>query len=225
MTAQIQSLIDKTDNFELIGAEIAAILAVETVSQQVLATAAGKDPDLWALAVYRERSNPWERYLNSDDTTPIVNVWFDSATYDAAASNTIKRQKADATYNIDCYGRGISQADGAGHVAGDKKAATEAHRCLRLVRNILMASQYTYLGMQGTVWRRWPQSITVFQPQEIERSAQQIVAARLALEVQFNELSPQYEYETLEQLNVSITKETADGLVYITAQYDYETEE
>jgi len=46
MSARIDTLIDKEDNFTLIRNEIAAILAVEVASQKVLATAASKDPAL-----------------------------------------------------------------------------------------------------------------------------------------------------------------------------------
>lgn len=217
----IQELIDKTDNFETIRDQIASILAIETASQQSLATAAGEDPDLWKLLVYTERSNPWERYLNSDDQTPIVNVWFDSATCDASASNVVERQKLDGRFHIDVYGRGVSRADGAGHVAGDKEAATEAHRAIRLVRNILMSAYYTYLNLRGVVWRRWVDSITIFQPQEVERSAQQIVAGRITLAVEFNEFSPQYVAETLELLSVQCTWADDGSVVYCEAEYDY----
>ena len=217
----IQELIDKTDNFETIRDQIASILAIETASQQALATAGGEDPDLWKLLVYTERSNPWERYLNSDDQTPIVNVWFDSATCDASASNVVERQKLDGRYHIDVYGRGVSRSDGAGHIAGDKEAATEAHRAIRLVRNILMSAYYTYLNLRGVVWRRWVDSITIFQPQEIERSAQQIVAGRVTLAVEFNEFSPQYVAETLELLSVQCTWADDGEVVYCEAEYDY----
>jgi len=216
----IQELIDKQDNFEIIRDEIAAILAVETASQQALATAAGEDPNDWKFLVYLERSNPWERYLNSEDQTPIVNVWFDSTVFDEAASNNIKQQKGEGVFNIDCYGRGLARADGAGHVAGDKEASTECHRVVRLVRNILMSSYYTYLDMRGVVWRRWIQSINIFQPQDTERAAQQVVAGRIALSVHYNEFSPQYVAETLELLSAQVTR-ASDGLVYAEADYDY----
>lgn len=216
----IQTLIDKQDNFEIVRDQIAALLAIETANMQALATAAGKNPDLWKFLVYLERSNPWERYLNSDDTTPIVNVWFDSMAFDGASGNVVKRQKGDAVYHIDCYGRGLSRDSGSGHVAGDKEAATECHRVIRLVRNILMSGYYTYLNLRPLIWRRWIDSITIFQPQETDRSSQQIVAGRINLSVGFNEFSPQYVAETLELLSVQVTN-ADDGLVYVEADYDY----
>jgi len=215
----IQSLIDKQDNFELIRDEIASIIALETASQQVLAVTAGEDPTLWELKVYTERANPWELYLNGEVTTPIVNVWYDSYNSDGGASDTIQRQKVDGLFNIDCYGRGTSQASGAGHVAGDESAAKEAQRCIRLVRNIIMSAHYTYLNMRGVVWRRWPQVHTMFQPQETDRASQAVMACRLGLSVQFNEFSPQYEAETIELISATVNR-ASDGALYFEAQFD-----
>ena len=109
---------------------------------------------------------------------------------------------------------------GTGHVPGDKEAAFEVQRALRLVRNILMAAEYTYLSLRGLVWQRWPQAVTVFQPQIDARQIQQIVGARLAFRVVFNEFSPQVEAETLELLSVDVIR-AEDGEIYFEADYDY----
>jgi len=111
---------------------------------------------------------------------------------------------------------------GGGHKAGDKEAALEVQRALRLVRNILMAAEYTYLGMRGVVWQRWPQSITSFQPQIDGRQIQQIVGARLAFNVVFNEFSPQVPAVTLELVSAEVSR-SEDGEVVVNADYDYTT--
>ena len=142
-------LIDKQDNFEIIRDQIAAILTTEIASQQALATAAAKDPDEWKLRIFTERSNPWEQYLNNPeaDPSPIVNVWFENDKFDPSGSNIDERQKTEAVYNIDCYGYGVSEdVIAGGHKPGDREAAFEVQKALRLVRNILMAAEYTYLG-------------------------------------------------------------------------------
>lgn len=218
----IPALIDKQDNIEIIRDQIAAILAIEVVSQMALATAAAKDPDDWKLRTFTERSNPWEQWLNSqDDTSPIVNVWVDNASYDPKASNISERQKTEAVYNIDCYGYGQSADNVAGgHTPGDKEAAFEVQRALRLVRNILMAAEYTYLGLRGVVWSRWPQSVTMFQPQIDGRQIQQVSGARFAFRVGFNELSPQVAEETLELVSIDV-KRTEDGEIVVEADYEY----
>ena len=211
----ISTLIDKQDNVEIIRDQIAGILAIEFASQKVLAHAAGKNPDGWDMGAYLERSNPWEQVQNTQARqAPIVNVWWDNSDFDMKASNVVDRQKSTATFNVDCYGFAQSADNPAGgHIPGDRQAAMEAARAVRLVRNILMAAEYTYLGLRGVVWRRWARGITVFQPQQESAAAQQVVGARLAFSVEFNELSPQVASETLEFVSVSVTHSSNGELV------------
>lgn len=219
----IDSLIDKQDTVEIVRDQIAALLALEAANQVALATAAGKpDPQLWALRVYQERTSPWELFPGRDDeTTPVVNVWWDSETFDMSASNIAERQKAAAIINIDCYGYGESRDDGAGgHISGDQDAAEAVQRAVRLVRNMLMAAENTYLGLRGTVRRRWFDSITILRPQQDDPAASRLVGARMAFRVEFNEYSPQVEPETLELLTVEVRR-TEDNQVVVAADYEY----
>lgn len=224
----ISELIDKQDSFEIVRDQIAAILATEIANQQVLASNDGKDPDLWKLRVFSERSNPWEEFLNVEDDeeideSPIVNIWYDNSNFDPGASTVVERQKTEAVFNIDCYGYGRStNVDGGGHKAGDEEAALAVQRALRLVRNILMAAEYTYLGLRGLVWQRWPQSVTIYQPQIDSRTVQQIVASRLAFRVTFNEFSPQVQPVELELVSTDVLR-TEDGEIVVEADYDYTT--
>lgn len=219
----IPVLIDKLDNAELIRNQIAAILKAEAISQRALAVTAGKaDPDEWNFRVFVERANPWEEWR--DKTTaqlPIINVWWDSSTFDQSASNVVSRQKATGTFNIDCYGHGIAaNAAGADHVPGDRQAALVAQRAVRLVRNILMASENTYLQMQGVVWKRFPQAINLFQPQQDDQNVVQCLGARLALMVEFNEFAPEGPEEVLEYLAID-AYHTPDGELLFEVDIDY----
>lgn len=219
------TLIDKEDNFEVVRDQIALILATESVSQVARAIAADKpDPNDWRLRVFTERSNPWEQWLNDQsDKTPLINIWYDNGSFPEAKGNPVERQQHRAIYNIDCYGLGISTDNPAGgHLPGDREAAFEAQRALRLVRNILMAAQNTYLQLdRKTIGAtRWPQSVTVNQPQIDGNSVIKVVGTRLALQVTFNEFSPQYVPETLELLSVDV-KRTEDGEIVVEANYDY----
>lgn len=222
LTAQIQTLIDKVDTVELIRDQIGAILFVEQANQQALAIAASKDPRLWALRIFTGRSNPWGEFTPPPDqinATPIVNIDFDSDDFDKSASNRIERQKTTASYNIDCYGYGLSaNVPSGGHTPGDAQASFEAMRAARLVRNILMSSYYTYLGLQGTAWGRWLPSRQLFQPQADPNRipVEHVVAVRLKLEVEFNELSPQYVAQTLDTLAIGVTR-SSDGFLYFEA--------
>ncbi len=232
MPAQIPDLIDKVDTFEIIRDELAAILLTESAEQVALATAAtDKNPNHWRLRIFSERTNPWEEFQDpaaTDDETPapfvapIVNVSFADESYDYGASNTVERQKATATYNIDCYGYGVAEDDlDGGHRPGDAQAALECHRAVRLVRNILMSGPYTYLGLRGTVWRRSIQTITAFRPAGDEQAVQQVAAARLTVQVEFNEFAPQYRGAPLELISLTV-KRAETGEIYLTADYGEE---
>ena len=217
----IAGLIDKLDSFEIVRDKIALILAAEVASQMQLAIDDGKDPDLWNLRVFLERSNPWEQLLNNQsDTFPIINVWYDNSTFDKSGSNITERQKVVGIFNIDCYGFAVSEDDGAGHKPGDKESALEVHRALRLVRNILMAAKYNWLDLRGLVWQRWTQSVTIFQPQLENNAIPQVVGARLALSVTFNEFSEQIPTEILEQLSIDVFR-AEDGEIVLEADYIY----
>jgi hypothetical protein len=220
MSAQITTLIDRADNSEIVRDQIAAILLVEQANQQTLAATAGKNPELWRLRIFSERANPWEMFVAPDeagyDGAPVVNVTFDNASYDMSSSNIAERQKATGTYNVDCYASATAADDlaGAGYVAGDEAASKEAQRAARLVRSILMAGAHTYLGMRGVVWRRWTQSVTVFQPQLGGQAIEHVVAARVAFQVEFNEFSPQVEGQLLELVSSSVWRaETGELLL------------
>ena len=208
-------LIDKQDNFEVIRDQIAAILVAEVANQMQLATNAAKDPQDWKLRIFTERSNPWEQWLNGQtDKSPLVNQ---------KASNISERQNSVSIFNIDCYGCGESKNNpGGGHFAGDESAALAVQKAVRLIRNILMAAENTYLQLRGLVWQRWPQSVATFQPQIDGHQVQQVVGARIALQVSFNEFAPQYQPETLEFVAIDV-KRVEDGEIVLEADYDYTT--
>lgn len=219
----IPALIDKTDTFEAVRNQIAQILANESANQVALAITAGKpDPNDWKLRVFIERNNPWEQYENSPvDTSPIVNVWFDNSSFDPNSSNVMERQKCDGVFNIDCYGYAESESDGTGHKPGDRESAYEVQRCIRLVRNILMSSVYTYLDLRGTVWSRSIRSVKVFQPSIDNRQIQQVTGARISFAVAFNEHSPQGDESNLLELVSVDVKRAEDGEILAEADYVY----
>lgn len=216
------TLIDKQDGFEVIRDQIAALLVAEVANQKILASAATKDSALWDLKIYTERSNPWEQFLNDAEAiTPIVNVWFDNERFDFSKSDLVQRQHTTGTFNIDCYGFGISQTNGTGHDPGDKEAALNVQRAIKLVRNILMASENMYLQLpRGLAWDRKFNDVSMFQPSINNQFVQNVVAARMPFNVSFNEFSPQYEGELLELLTVDI-KRTEDGLIVLETDYAY----
>lgn len=226
----ITSLIDKFDNMELIRDKIASILTNEIANQKALAIAANKNSNLWNFKVYIERSNPIENFLNINedatlaDNLPIVNVWFDNYNLEDKSSNTVEKQTINGTFNIDIYALGIAKNNPlSGHLMGDELANRETQRVFRLVRNILMSSNYTYLEMQKTVGRRWIQSVTSFQPESDGKVIQQIQAIRIAFTVQFIEFSPQYQGQSLELISNEL-KRNEDGSVIANVDFTYPIE-
>jgi hypothetical protein len=219
-TPQITTLIESKDRFEILGLEIAAILLLEMRGQMTLAASAGKDPSAWHFRVFHERAEPWSEFIERPepqseplDCSPIVNVWFDRSKYDPKGSNVVSRQKYASTYNLDCYGYGIAKGTLGGHQPSDQSASLEAHRAMRLVRNILMASHYTYLGQRADVWTRVVDTRQVFQPQIDGKSVQNIVGARLELVVEHTEYSPQYQGEPLELVSAGVTRASNGQLI------------
>ena len=216
----LPALITKQDEFELVRDQIAVIINDNQAAQVILA-AGEPDPTLWKLRVFTERANPWELFLNDlSDRSPIVNVWYESGTFDQSKGNTIERQAHAGVFNVDVYGLGVAEdVVAGGHLAGDKEAALAAQRGLRFVRNFLMAGENAYLQKRGVIWQRWVQSITAFQPEMSSESSHQVVAMRLALRVEFNEFAPQVvAADTLNEIGVDI-KRQSDGMLIAEADF------
>lgn len=230
----ITELIEAPDVVELVRDRIAALLLEESNNQKVLAAAAvpPKDPALWALRIFVERTNPWAEFYDGDESledvtineTPIVNVSFDSSTQNKSKSNTISGVHTTATFNVDVYAVGVSKDTPEGHTPGDAAAAIEVARAVRLVRKILMAGEQADLGMTGVVGERWVAGITAFQPSIDGETVQQIVANRIVFEVSFREDSPQVSGEPFEGTTVTV-KRAGTGEIYFTARYGGDEEE
>ena len=220
----LDTLIDKTDNFEVVRDQIAGILAAEVVNQMAKAVLAAKDPTLWDLSIYTERARPWEALINDDgtvrDAAPVVNVYFDNVNFPQGEGSTIDKTTADGIFHIDVYATATSANNVAGgYVTGDEAAARELQRAIRLVRNVLGAARNAYLQLRGTVGQRWWQSINQFQFDPNEPAAQYVIAARMVLAVKYNEFTPQPDLETLEAIGVEISR-TGDGKVVAELEYD-----
>lgn len=212
MPALIETLLATRDNVEVVRDQIAAILKVELAHQAEL----GGPP---SPRVFLERATPWGALVEQpENELPIVNVWFDTASYEGAASNIVSRQRCDGTFNVDVYAFAASGDSGAGHAPGDEAAAVACQATLRRVRQILMSAHYTYLGLRTIVWKRWPQTLNMFQPPIDARAAHHVIAGRLALAVQFNEFSPEVDGEPLETLLVEVFRATT-GELLLRAEY------
>jgi hypothetical protein len=224
----IPFLIDKQDTVEVVRDQIGAILATEAESQKQLAETSGEDSAQWTFRTYIERSNPWAEFLDATEPQPpLINVTLESCDYQMNRATIVGEFiGTEALFNIDCYGHGMGSDDPAepGHTAGDKMGCLEAVRAARFVRNVLMSAEYIYLGLRGTdkekwVHQRWIDTMTIFQPSLEGRELQQVVAARIALRVQFNEFAPQHAGMPLESVRATV-KRRSTGEVYFVGEYE-----
>lgn len=214
------NLIDTPDNYETVRDQIAAILVIERDDQMAQAATAGKDPALWDFKVFEERANPWGDYLNEGaDLTPIVNVWFDSDSFVEAATTRAQTQKCNAYYNIDITAAATRKQG----MNGDEAAAKTAQRVARILRNMLMASKYAYLGLpRGTCWDRQIESREAFQPSIGADASIRVIGMRVRMRVSFNETAPQYEGVPLQGIDIEI-KRKETGEIYTDLSYNYGT--
>lgn len=215
-------LIDKVDGFEAVRDAIAVLLATEMEAQKTLATAAGKDPDLWAFDVYRERAAPWEMFRDgASGQTPIVNVHYESSQYDLRSSNLLTRQQTrPSIFYLDVYASAVSEETEGGHSSGDETASVTLHRIVRLVRNIVMHDKYSSLGLDSTlVSKRWIEGITAFQPPLTGPPAFDVAASRVILAVDHLETIDLADHATLSVVNVKFYYETGGKLI---AECQYE---
>lgn len=219
LVAQLQSLLDGPDNRELVRDQVAAILKVESDAQAVMAEAAAKDPNLWRLRVFTERSSPWNAFsdLDPEKRLPIINVWIENSSFEKPRSNPISSQTATGTVHIDCYGFGTAEETVEGHDSADLVAVREAERACRLARKIIMSGPYFVLGFpqentlpvgQPQVCSgRWVTGITSFQPSQAEQPVDRVAAIRIDLEVTYSEHGPEYVGQPLEILALSVMRD------------------
>lgn len=218
----LNTLIDKKDNFQLIGEKIAEILLLERDNQKELAEAAEKDPELWHYRVFHEASSPVEDFQDeAGDKSPVVNVWFENNEVDWKASNVVNKKAVDGIYNIDCYGYGISTETMEGHLPSDKASALESQRIACLIRNIIDSNVNVWLDMKGVVSQRKTMGISMFQPQRINgEPMEHVVGARLRLEVRHVEYAVQMAPEEISEISINVRRK-GTGEIYINSMYDY----
>lgn len=217
MAAVITTLIDKQDTCEVIRDQIAAILAVEESSQKELAVIDGQDPLDYAFTVFIERARPWK-----SSQMPCINIIFDNDRFDNRNSDVIQRQRAVGTFYIDCYATKNNDDSGT----ADELSSKEADRIARLVRNILMSGEYTYLLLghrelgkgNNIVTKRYITRREKFMPEIRQEGYENIIACRLTVEVEYDEFSPQVEMNDFELLIHSCMRD--DDKVYFVAEYD-----
>ena len=206
---QINELLSTPDNVEIVRDQICGILALETAHQFELAEAAGESSkDDYNIKVYLENDHPWELQTEEDESVfPLVNV---SLVGDTRQKGTDDRNKSNmtATFNIDCYATGTFDGDGR----LGRMATVKAWKTARIIRNILCAANYSYLGLRGVVLSRAVNSRTTGMPSQ-QSAAGRVCIVRVVMTVDLIEHSPQVEGVEISPISLEILDDT--GLVIV----------
>lgn len=221
----LQSLIDKQDSSEIVRDQIAGILVAELTNQQALAVLAAKDPLDWTLDVYIERDFPIEDWLNTDTdltaaTVPKVSISVETSTrIDASSSVPGAKQVYEVTYTIDVLARGVNAEEaGAGYTPADNDARIRCQAAVRLVRNILAATENRRLQLPSIVWGHPHFRTFEYGQAPIEETQPNFSVwnGRGRFIVQMTEFSPEYEGEPLELVRIDVSD---DGGVIMSTEF------
>ena len=207
--AEINTLLSEPDNIEVVRDTVAAILAIELENQYALAVEA-EDANVrdYKVGVYVENDDPIQQVNSDNNPFPLVNISIDSTDADKG-STTVNKHNMTAKIMLDVYATGnTSGSEDAG-----TKASLKAWKTARLVRNILGAEPYTYLGLQGIVTGR---DLTSFQAGEPANStsAIRVKMVRVTLEVTYIE-DVEITGGVLYELGGTLTISDDDGHVII----------
>lgn len=198
---QVNYLLKSPDNIEIVRDQLCGILALECDNQYQLACEA-EDPvkEDYNIKIYMDHMEPWSIQSEDDkDVFPLVNVCLQDVTSERSNDNksffTYK-----ATFTIDCYNTGLFNDDGC----SGRSAVIKCWKTARIIRNILSAANYTYLGLRGIVQGRTIDSIETGFP-NTNNSSINVCVCRIHFTVDFNEKSPQVEGPIIEPIKISIS--------------------
>ncbi len=208
--AVINTLICDQDKVELVRDQVAAILALELENQYSLAVeAALENARDYKVRLFIENERPYDA-AGEKNNFPFVNVMLEAAT-PSAKNSRVDYQETTAVYGIYCYAVGNFY----GGVSDDRLAGIKAWMLARLVRNILMAGEYTYLGLRKTVFSRNITKIESGKDAGMPDAAMAVSVIRITLEVVVNERSPQAAGVEMEPISFTCTSDTGEILIDI----------
>jgi hypothetical protein len=216
----ISSLIQTTQNVDIVKDRIAEILVTESSSQQQLASAAHQDSDLWKLRVFTDRSDVIGEFKPDElgCAVPIVVVNFAGWEDDRRQSTDISEFVHKCRYTVDIYGYGAARGANFGHQPADYVAERETHRARALVEQILNAAEYLQLGFSDAAFGdRKITSLAVARPNE-QPSNSSVMVSRLIVEITVCESSPQMEPIVIGGVSLTVT-DNATGELLASADY------
>jgi hypothetical protein len=201
----IPGLIAEPDVAEIVRDQVAAILSLELQNQYQLAVAAEVPRPLdYKIKVYVENERPYDS-VNAEDLLSFINITIPKIDIPRGNSR-LGDQKEAALFHIHCAACGNT----SGTFRDDKSASLRAWRVMRLVRRIVMADVYTYLGMRKTVGQRHIFLMEAGSPPASDKNALAYKVIRASLEVSFVERSIEAPSVTLEGIDYEVEPETGE---------------
>jgi hypothetical protein len=200
-------LFDRTLNAFLVRDTVAAILSAEEELQRGFAEADGYDPEEYRIRVFSEKAAPFGEWLEADtemDRAPIINVKLVSSGYQGG--NVIERNRSSIRIHVDCYAVGIAEMRSDGNVSAEDLSMASLQNAVSFARKVLMAGEYTYLGLRGTVGKRWIESEDYQTVDAASPNAISVRGCRLTLVVDAHEDSPQMEGVPLASIRTRLVK-------------------
>ena len=169
MAAKLNYIIP-TQKFELIRDSIGVILATEIANQKLLTS-----NNLFDAVTYLER------FVAFDPTElPAINVVYNDTKF---TNQDMVSQTGENTYYIDV----VTSAEDSSTMRGDKQASINCHKLLGVIRTILSAGEYRFLGLaQGIVQTKTISSISISQPSSNSDSLH-VISGRLEIKIKANE--------------------------------------
>lgn len=209
----IGQLIDTPDNSEIVRDAIVLLLQSEADNQVAIATTDGKtDPTLWALDVYRENAQPVDMIDDNVTHVPIVSVRLGDMQIDAGSTQQDKFTYT-TTYLIDILGGAKASAT----TNADTAAMLVVNRGVRLVRNILAASEYTRIGIpngQKLIGKRSIESINYYTP-DTTTGTVKAAGCQIRLDLKIVETSPQTQGEILDLVEVTTNRNGTEDTYFV----------
>jgi hypothetical protein len=204
-TPLIPDLISEPDVVEEIRDQIAAILSLELQNQYKLAQEAALPRAIdYHVKVYVNNARPYEAET-AEDLLSFINITLPKV--DIPRSNSrMGDQKETALFHIYCAACG----NDSGTFRDDKSSAFRAWKVMRLVRRILMADVYTYLGLRGVIGQRHIFLMEEGTPPAPEKSALAYTVIRASLEVSFAERFIEAPSVPLEGIDYEVTPATGE---------------
>lgn len=216
MSAKIDFLINKNDNFEIIRDEITAIIAAEQANQKKLSASSPiTDETYFNFKIFSERLDPVNSLASDgeidEDNFPFINVWYNNSSLQSN-SQTNGIQKYQSDYNIDIYAVSKSKIDESGNVTNsDELSSKRVQRIVKIIRNILANQNYTQLNLPKVVSGRFIQNISMLPP-DAERSLNNMSVARITLQVDHIETTGENQYNNVELIQAKCTQDK-NGLI------------